>query len=414
MGDANVLRKKVLIVWEHGGNLGHLSRLLPVALALRQAGYDVVFSVADVSSARRYLGALHFDFVMLPRIVLLVAHESGALNHADVFLKAGFGEAGRAKLCIRQWHDLFKSVKPAAVLVDSSPFALYAARSAGVPALAIGHGFEIPPSQGARPCFTPWVENAVDKAKDLESRLHQAFEDLSQSLPVALRLNAPKSVDDLFQPHQAALCTWPEFDHFDRKIVRTGMSSAYVGPIWANALTSEKPNWSEDDGPKVLCYLNLRDKRYDFVWQALKQHGANVLVISPHGVPGACEAARGWGIQIIENPVLLDSLMRNCDAVVGHGGMGLTSLALHRGKRTLLLPEHMEQAILAYRLSKQGLATATIKFRDKSLIQKKVTELLTSDVLKHRAKSFSEVHCHYLPNEAVQLVVSSLVNLTDY
>jgi predicted glycosyltransferase len=124
MGDANVLRKKVLIVWEHGGNLGHLSRLLPVALALRQAGYDVVFSVADVSSARRYLGALHFDFVMLPRIVLLVAHESGALNHADVFLKAGFGEAGRAKLCIRQWHDLFKSVKPAAVLVDSSPFAL--------------------------------------------------------------------------------------------------------------------------------------------------------------------------------------------------------------------------------------------------------------------------------------------------
>jgi UDP:flavonoid glycosyltransferase YjiC (YdhE family) len=52
---ACMLAIKVLIVWEHGGNLGHLFRLLPIAGALKEVGYEVVFAVADVLAARRYL-----------------------------------------------------------------------------------------------------------------------------------------------------------------------------------------------------------------------------------------------------------------------------------------------------------------------------------------------------------------------
>lgn len=160
----------------------------------------------------------------------------------------------------------------------------------------------------------------------------------------------------------------------------------------------------------MLCYLNLRDKRYDLIWQALKLQGANVLVISPSDVPKACEAARGWGIEVVENPVLLNPLMKECDAVVGHGGMGLTSMALQAGKPTLLLPEHFEQAILAYRLGKQGLALATIRQNAKTLIQKKVTQLLNDEAFKQQAQYFSSLYADYQPSIAVQRTISTLTN----
>ena len=42
----------ILIVWEHGGNLGHLGRLLPIARTLRQQGYTVVFAEIGRASCR--------------------------------------------------------------------------------------------------------------------------------------------------------------------------------------------------------------------------------------------------------------------------------------------------------------------------------------------------------------------------
>ena len=160
----------------------------------------------------------------------------------------------------------------------------------------------------------------------------------------------------------------------------------------------------------MLCYLNLRDKRYDLVWQALKHQGANVLVISISNVPRACEAARGWGITVIEKPVQLNLLMRNCHAVVAHGGMGLTSMALHADKPVLILPEHTEQAILAYRLSRQGLALGTIRRKDKVLLTKKIDQLLNDEELRHRTFGFSLRYSTYKPDVAVEKVVSMLTS----
>ena len=408
-----MLIKRVLIVWEHGGNLGHMSRLLPIAIALRKEDCEVFFAVADVPMARRYFGNLNFNFVVLPSVPLGIVREPGALNHADILLKLGFGDTTKAQLCVNQWVGLFHSIKPASVLVDSSPLAFYAARCAGLPALMIGHGFELPPIAGERPCFTPWVENAAQKVIQLEERLQQGFHALAQSLSPNLRLSAPTSVDDLFRPDQLALLAWPEFDHFDRKLCAERAVSGYRGPIWAEAPGAKQYDWPDRDGPKVLCYLNLRDKRYDLVWQALKQNGANVLEISPNGVAKASEAARGWGIQVVEEPILLGALISTCDAVVGHGGMGLTSMALHAGKPILLLPEHLEQTILAYRLSKQGLAIATIKLRDKVLLQKKIGELLTGFHLKQSATSFANHYHHYQSALAVNVVVCKIKELAE-
>ena len=48
----------ILCVWELGAGYGHLGRLLPVALQLRERGHEVVFALRDLTHAevRRLLG----------------------------------------------------------------------------------------------------------------------------------------------------------------------------------------------------------------------------------------------------------------------------------------------------------------------------------------------------------------------
>lgn len=323
----------------------------------------------------------------------------------------GFERVDQVRSVLDRWYALFDDIKPTAVLVDASPVALYAARSAGIPTVVIGHGFEIPPEQAPRPCFMPWVENSVARAEELELRLERALEELAKTIPARLRKNAPKSMNDLFSSDSIALCAWSELDHFDRPAGVRDASDVYFGPIWSESPGGELLSWPDGDGPKVLCYLNLRDKRYDLTWQALKLQGANVLVISPSGLPRACEAARGWGIRVVEHPVQLDPLIRDSAAIVGNGGMGLTSMSLQAGKRILLLPEHMEQAILAYRLSKQGLALATIRNKIKTVVAEKVDQLLSGEISAERIKNFSLRHGDYRPGVAVQKTVATLSKL---
>ncbi|WP_141397414.1 glycosyltransferase family 1 protein [Polaromonas sp. AER18D-145] len=406
------MTKTVLIIWEHGGNLGHLSRLLPIAIALRDAQWKVIFAVADKVSAQRFLAPAGFNCIKLPRIAPKVAAAiSGPLNHAEILLRMGFERVDQVRSVLDRWYALFDDIKPTAVLVDASPVALYAARSAGIPTVVIGHGFEIPPEQAPRPCFMPWVENSVARAEELELRLERALEELAKTIPARLRKNAPKSMNDLFSSDSIALCAWSELDHFDRPAGVRDASDVYFGPIWSESPGGELLSWPDGDGPKVLCYLNLRDKRYDLTWQALKLQGANVLVISPSGLPRACEAARGWGIRVVEHPVQLDPLIRDSAAIVGNGGMGLTSMSLQAGKRILLLPEHMEQAILAYRLSKQGLALATIRNKIKTVVAEKVDQLLSGEISAERIKNFSLRHGDYRPGVAVQKTVATLSKL---
>jgi len=87
--------------------------------------------------------------------------------------------------------------------------ALYAARSAGLHALAIGHGFELPPSREPRPCFTPWFEGSIVRALEWEVLLTRSLVELAQLVPVVWRTKAPTSIDELYHPQKIALCAWP-------------------------------------------------------------------------------------------------------------------------------------------------------------------------------------------------------------
>jgi hypothetical protein len=81
---------RILFAWELGANLGHLSRDVPVAEKLREAGHDVVFAVRDTRVAAEILTPRQFDFIQSP-VFLGRAHLSEPpANYAEILEAEGW------------------------------------------------------------------------------------------------------------------------------------------------------------------------------------------------------------------------------------------------------------------------------------------------------------------------------------
>ena len=403
----------VLVVWEHGGNLGHIARLLPVARTLRDQGHPVVFAVAQSQAVAPLLANTGVTIVQAPQVSLALPYTTSAACPADIWLRCGFASPPHAKACVLQWLALFEEVKPAAILVDASPVALYAAQVAGIHAVALGNGFELPPTLPGQ-SFTPWQDDQAAGIAYSERVLASALMGLAAGLAKDFPSNKgssngvyqANSVSAVLSLSPQALCTWPELDHFDR----APDVANFVGPIWKDLPGAQTISWPGKLGAKVLCYLTLTDKRYDFLWQALQMHGANVLLVSPAGIDWACESARSWGITVCRKPVAMGSLLTDCDAVIGYGGTGWASMALLGGKPLMLLPMHLEQGLLAYRLTQRGLAVSSLSLLNKEQVQARVAQLLQGTALQERCKQLSQRYAGYEPQQAVDRVVAKLVN----
>lgn len=99
------------------------------------------------------------------------------------------------------------------------------------------------------------------------------------------------------------------------------------------------------------------------------------------------------------------------DAIVSHGGIGTVSMALLHGRPLLVLPEHVEQGILANRMARQGLCAATVGIRNRRRMAEQVGRLMSDKVLRARAAQFAARYSGYRPDKAVGAVCSMVAGL---
>jgi hypothetical protein len=57
---------RVLLAWEWGHHLGHLSRLRSVAMRLKARGHDLLAAVRNIPSATMMLGCAGVSFIQRP------------------------------------------------------------------------------------------------------------------------------------------------------------------------------------------------------------------------------------------------------------------------------------------------------------------------------------------------------------
>ena len=335
--------KTVLFAWECGANFGHLTRDLPLARALAAAGYRCVFAVKDVAIAAAVLGD-EFAFVQCP----LPSEPRPAwfpANHAEFMFATGYGDAAALLGLVQAWRALFVLTGAALVLADHAPSVLLAARSAAIPAIPLGTGFEVPPAVVPFPFYSR-------PTPGLSARGAEHAQRALRSANVVLGKLAQKPLahlGELYPPDQILLLTSPLLDHYGARA-----SACYVGQHAVAPAAQADITWSGAPRLRVFAYLRAYMPQLSELLDALAQApDAEIIIAIPDMAPAQAASFSQGSLRVVPNLVALDALWHEASVVLSYGGHGLVSRAVETGKPTLILPGTVEQWLLATRVSQQ-------------------------------------------------------------
>lgn len=389
-------RLKILLTWELGGALGHLGRLRPLALRLAESGHDSILALRHSP----HNAGLPETLKILPVPTGQAARETIAqpVSIADVLHNEGATKPGQLAARVRAWHGLFDLLRPDAVVMDYSPFALLALQGRQSTRISIGTGFANPPAVSPLPNLRAWQDHYPDRIQATEDALLEALNGqlAAQGQP------ALHCVGELFERVDAnLLATFPELDHYpDRR------SGEYVG-TWSD-LAGQAPQWPDGDGPRVFAYL----KPFRGLSRLLDHLAARAvagLIYIGQKIP--VNRWRGSSLHFADQPVDIEAAARDCDLAILHAGHGSTAAMLLAGKPILQLPQHVEQyhnALATERLNAGRLITLDRMDQFPATLD----SLLTEASFRHGAQQFADSHSAHDPKLALQNLATRIVEMS--
>jgi UDP:flavonoid glycosyltransferase YjiC (YdhE family) len=386
--------RRILIAWELGGNWGHLARELPVALALRERGYDVRFAVRDPGLADRLLRPHGLPYFQAPLPPRRPGPRATPESYADILRAEGYGERNGIAAAMSAWLERIREIEPAAIVADFAPGAMLAARAAGRPLIVLGLGFEVPlatePLPSIRPERPTPLERRLASERELLRVLNDALAQVSAAPLAALH--------ELFPPSGIALTTFPELDHHRGE--RRG--GRFVGPIHSTPPDAVSVSWPRGRGPRLLAYLSPATRGLAAVLAALRSRGTLVACVpdgaSPAGPSGTIPGCHSRALR-------LELLLPEADLLVTNGGLATSTRALLHGVPVLAVPNVVEQYLGAVRVADLGAGVIADRGRTQRQLETRVEDLLRP-AYRDCARRFASRYAGETVEKAVQRVIS--------
>lgn len=317
------MTKRVLLVWETGGGEGHRLKLGWIGKALQDRGFETVFALRKVppqsggSSAWKVLPAPAW-----PLSANAGGRKKRPCSHADLLADLSIAQPGTLRTLIRDWEQLFADIQPAAIVADSAPAALAAARGR-IPVVAVGNGFSLPPSDiGRFPDLEPTEETP---ATDQPAMLHAINEELRQSGRPQL-----ETIGGLYAADRSCLGTFAEFDPY-----RGVRQVEYAAP-WL-------PEWQQatPDREEIFVYLSIKSRFDRTILNALAiaaAGGLRVRLYAPRLDPASVEWLTSQRVRVEPAAVPLQKIQSQARLIVSLGSLGLASFAAAAGIPQFVIP----------------------------------------------------------------------------
>lgn len=388
----------VLFAWELGANYGHLARDLPVAENLRAAGHNVIFAVRDTRVAAELLGPRGFVFMQAPVSLYPSEGIQAPASYAEILLAEGWGDRislfGRTKA----WLNLVSLVRPDVIVADHAPMALLIAKIANIPVIALGSGFEIPPAVSPLPSIRLW--DAVSSAR-LEHSEIQVLGRLNTVITV-LGGKPLMRLTDLF-PSNPVFATFAELDHYGK---RAGAN--YIGSI--HGLKAANPIcWPEGDGVRILAYLRPNQRTTGITLTALIESGFRTICAVPDANKEFIRKYSSASLTIHPGPVASGQLLLPDTVAINYGGHGTIAMALTAGIPQLLIPQTVEQLLVAKKVEALGAGIVVEREMSKNSILLALNKLITDPVYRNAAMHFADKYRTCTPERAVNLATEAIL-----
>jgi hypothetical protein len=265
---------RIILAWEMGSNLGHVSRLLPLGRRLRSRGHEVLAVVRDLDAAAKMLAPAGIPFIQAPRASSMAAPSAQPASYADVLRYSGWADVQQLWALVQAWVNVLRLFAAETLIVDHSPTALLAARCQLISSVAIGTGFELPPMRQPLPSFPGFPGATLENAVSAERLVLENANRVMQ----AARGRGLRALSDLFQCDRRWMMTFPELDHYE---IRPG--ERYIGPI-GEVGEGEHLEWPSGPSQRIFAYLRPDTPNIGVILRALAGSGAAVVCYAP-GVP---------------------------------------------------------------------------------------------------------------------------------
>jgi UDP:flavonoid glycosyltransferase YjiC (YdhE family) len=388
---------RILLAWELGLNLGHLTRLLPVAQRLKADGHTVLVATRDIQAAAVVLAPAGIPFAQAPFLPKGIALPHRPGSYADILLSQGWSDRQTLYGLTHAWLNLLRLFNPDRLILDYSPTVSLAARIAKVPTLLIGNGFELPPASDPPPPFPDF--SWATPAKAAES----AGLTVANANAVLRGFGAAPltALCDLVLGQTRLLLTYPELDHYGER-----PEERYVGPLLPS-LRGVRVDWPAGTGPKIFATLRPDTSHVSQILTALAGMDARVICVVDGFTSAQLEGFKRSHILFSSRPVDLTPL-QDADLCITYGAEGTTLRFLLAGVPQLIAPWHVETYMAARRIEAFGCGLALTGSQTPQSVTERVSALCAGGEYRARARAFAECHRGDSCEETVREITSAI------
>ena len=331
--------RRILFIWELGDGLGHVSRILPLARRLKQAGEVCMFAVRNVENSHKLLGETGMTMLQAPFTQPVTDYDGKAAigAYGDIMETIGYGRVERLHALLSAWDGVYETARPDLIVADYAPTALLAARGR-IPAVAIGDWFTLPPSSLA--AFPRLRENGprIEESK-LLAVVQEAQSRRGASSPAAL-----PGILDCAAPF---IITLPELDSYASMRQRPA-----VGPL----MPLPEPLASMDHDVDYFAYLSLGFRPTANVLEALARMPIRGSIYLRDSSALQRDTWRERGLVIHDSPQDMREMASQSAVMIHHGGLGTIETVFALGRPQMLIPRHLEQGVNAQMAGRLRLA----------------------------------------------------------
>lgn len=392
---------RVLCCWELGGGFGHLFRLAPIGLELAKRGCQVVYAIPDVDRGEALLQPHAYRILRAPVWQAPPKEHYLSQTYSKNLLRNGYWHRESLRNQLQGWLALFDDVQPDVILAEHAPSALLSARKAGLPRVAMGTGFSLPPQATPMPGLQPWFTLP-------ERYLYKSEKEFLACVNPVLRglgTSALTAVSDVFEGAMQLLCTLPELDHYGaRPDVR------YWGPVIYTPQDRGAP-WPSDKRDNVFLYVKPEHRFFRQIICLLKEMGLPTLVFAPGLGHEEQRTLQGENLSIVLHPVNLKSAATRCRLMISQGGHNAGALMLLAGVPLFICPGQLEQAVWAHRVCAQGLGMTVNFFEPTPDFRAKLEAFLSAGDIAERANSFATKYAAFDPQKQVEAIADQCLAL---
>jgi UDP:flavonoid glycosyltransferase YjiC (YdhE family) len=369
---------RILFAWELGANLGHLSRDLPVAEGLRDAGHDVCFAVRDTRAAAEILEPCQFEYFQSPACTGRTRLAQPPANYAELLAAEGWCDRKALLGYLRAWSMFLTIGQFDAVVSDHAPGALVASRIVNCAAIPLGNGFEIPPDCEPMPSIRPWENHTRERLLSSEQRVLADINATSSHLGGRIY----ERLGEIFSP-SPIFASFAELDHYGAR--RDG---CYVGSIHGLNKAMEVP-WPPGNGARIVAYLRPHHRATADVMAAICESGSRAVCVIPDAGDAIMGCYSGETVSVFDSPVALGPLFSEADALIGYASIGTMTEALLAGVPLLMIPTTVEQYLVAKRVEAIGAGIVIDGEIDKFGIAERLATLLGCQECRDNALRFA-------------------------